>query len=373
MKICYISPETFSWGYHGGFGFLTRTLSRELAKRGIDVSIVTERRGSQGELENLDGVKVYGFNPKSRRGLHSALLSKLDSVEYYRTVDADIYHSQAVSYNTLMAQLSVPHKKHIITFQDPYDLAEWHRISQVDSRYRLTPKFKMWLILERRLLSTTCHRSHALYTQAHFLCDKSSNLFNLSRIPCFLPNPVEVPSREMVKTEKPQVCFLARWDPQKRVEIFFKLAKRYPDIAFIAMGHSHDPSKDAYLRQKAENIPNLTCTGFVSEREKSRILEESWALVNTSIREALPVAFLEALAHETPIISGENPDDLTEKYGYHVVNDDYSKSLEEMLQCTDRYRKGKKGRSYVRRIHELDRVVKLHIETYQQLIEGGHR
>ena len=177
----------------------------------------------------------------------------------------------------------------------------------------------------------------------------------------------------MVKSETPQVCFLARWDPQKRVEIFFKLAKSYPKIQFIAMGHSHDPENDTYLREKAENIPNLTCPGFVSESKKSKILEESWAMVNTSIREALPIAFLEALAHETPIISGENPDDLTEKYGYPVVDDDYSKSLENMLQSTDRFRKGKMGRDYVRRIHELDRVVDLHVEAYRQLMEGKHQ
>ncbi len=58
-------------------------------------------------------------------------------------------------------------------------------------------------------------------------------------------------------------------------------------------------------------MPNLRLTGFVTEEEKSRILASSWALMNTSVREALPVSFLEALAHKTPIISGEDPDGLT--------------------------------------------------------------
>ena len=31
MRICLVSPEVFAWGYHGGFGFLTRTLGREFA------------------------------------------------------------------------------------------------------------------------------------------------------------------------------------------------------------------------------------------------------------------------------------------------------------------------------------------------------
>ncbi len=113
------------------------------------------------------------------------------------------------------------------------------------------------------------------------------------------------------KADTPTVCFLARWDPQKRVEVFFELAEMFPEVEFIAMGRSHDIEADARLRKWCEGIPNLSCPGFVSEEEKSRILEKSWALVNTSVREALPISFLEALAHETPILSGEDPDGLT--------------------------------------------------------------
>ena len=41
MRVCLVSPEVFAWGYHGGFGFLTRTLGRGFARRGHEVSVVT--------------------------------------------------------------------------------------------------------------------------------------------------------------------------------------------------------------------------------------------------------------------------------------------------------------------------------------------
>lgn len=370
MKICLVSPEVFAWGYFGGFGFVTRTLGREIARRGHEVSIVTVRRDGQREVEELDGMTVHGFQahsvePRALRAVHS----RLESVEYYREADADIYHSQAVSYNTLAAQIAMSNRLHVITFQDPYDLHEWVRISQVDERYRLTPAFRSRLIVENRVLSKACRKADSLHAQARFLVERARKLFRLRRLPSYLPNPVEVPRGQLRKADVPTVCFLARWDPQKRVELFFGLAEHFPDVEFIALGRSHDPSADASLRKHCEGVPNLMCTGFVSEEAKSRILKRSWALVNTSIREALPVSFLEALAHETPILSGEDPDGLTSSYGFHVKDGDYAKGLKNLLEDEEWRERGRAGRRYIEEVHELNRVVDKHIEIYSGLLE----
>jgi len=370
MRVCLVSPEVFAWGYHGGFGFLTRTLGREFARRGHEVSVVTVRRGGQREVEELDGITVYGYPTHGGPRALGALLSRAGSIEYYRKVDADVYHSEAVSYNTLAAQRAAPDRPHVITFQDPYDLHEWRRISTVDPRYRLTPVFRSRLVAENLLLSRACKEADALYAQAKFLIPKAARLFRLDRRPSFLPNPVEVPRRRMRKADSPTVCFLARWDAQKRVEIFFGLAKEFPDVEFIAMGRSHDPATDARLRKKTEGIPNLTCTGFVSEEEKSQILERSWALVNTSVREALPISFLEALAHETPILSGEDPDSLTSAHGRHIADGDYAGGLKALLGDEGWRERGRLGRRYVEEVHEVGKVVDRHLEIYRRILEG---
>ena len=129
MRVCFVSPEVFHWGVHGGFGYLTWLLGRKLAEKGIDVSVVTMRRPGQCEEEWLDGVKVYGY-PNHPAGLGS-LWARRESLKYFRKANADIYHSQAVSYNTYAAHIAAPKKKHILTFQDPYDREEWRRIAQV--------------------------------------------------------------------------------------------------------------------------------------------------------------------------------------------------------------------------------------------------
>ena len=200
MRVCFVSPEYFSWGVYGGFGYLTKTLGTELADRGLDVSVVTARRKGQREVEVVDGVTVHGYPAnQNHRSLMSSLSSRWSSFPYYKKANSDIYHSEAVSYGTIIAQKAMPNTKHIITFQDPYNLHEWKRISLVDSQYRLTTKFKIRLKIENRILSRACNCAFRLFSQAYFLIPKAVTLFNLNSKPVFLPNPVYIPRRRIMK------------------------------------------------------------------------------------------------------------------------------------------------------------------------------
>ena len=112
--------------------------------------------------------------------------------------------------------------------------------------------------------------------------------------------------------------------------------------------------------------------GFVNEDQKSQILEKSWIYVNTSIRECLPVSFLEAAAHRCAILSSENPDDFADNFGYRVRTNDlagYVEGLKFLIE-EDRWKiKGEKGFRYVREVHEMDKVIDQHIAIYRSLLE----
>jgi len=367
LRVCFVSPEYFGLGVHGGFGYVTKTLSEGLADRGFDVCVVTPRRNGQGAVETVNGVKVLSYKPYTGLpGPAGTLASRRSYVDLIREVDADVYHSQAVSLNTYVAQRAAPDKRHLITFQDPYDEREWARIAEVEPRYRGL-MHDARVRLEKRVLSSACSHADALYTQAWFLAEKARRYFGFKELPGLLPNPVPIPETPRGKNPRPTACFLARWDPQKRVELFFKLALEHPEVNFIAMGRSHDEARDRDLRDRYGGVPNLQLTGFVSEEEKSRILGESWVLVNTSVREALPVSFLEALAHGTPIISGENPDGLTADYGYLAEDGDYSAALDRLLADEERVERGYRGRRYVEEIHEAGKAVDRHVKIYESL------
>lgn len=360
MRVCFVVGEIFHWGSYGGFGALTRMIGKNLVKAGIEVYVLLLYKTLEKHrtIETLDGMIVV--SPPSRRDL-----------SFYRACDADIYHSEDLSTGTYYAMKANPERKHIVTFQDPMYMEElitsqWSFSPRWNNPfYRMMTKIR-WKVAEF-FVKRAVHKADALFSQAKYVVPKIVSMYGLKEPPKFLPNPVELPNGSLKKADEPTVCYLARWDPVKRIEIFFKLAKEFPDVKFIALGGAHDKERDACLRKKYGGIPNLEMPGFVSEREKSRVLEKSWILINTSLRECLPVSFLEACAHQCAILSSNNPDNFAGEFGYCVTDRDYAKGLGLLLKDEAWREGGKKGYHYVKENHELSKVIEEHIGVYKSL------
>jgi glycosyltransferase involved in cell wall biosynthesis len=120
--------------------------------------------------------------------------------------------------------------------------------------------------------------------------------------------------------------------------------------------------------EKYRGIPNLHFAGHVDGAEKEKFLRESKILANTSIHEALPVSFLEALAYGTVLVSNRNPEDLTSKFGIwvgDVLGDGFDKvglyvDAIRKLMTDDELRRAMADAAidYVRRIHNVPRFVR---------------
>ncbi|MCD6530086.1 glycosyltransferase family 4 protein [Candidatus Bathyarchaeota archaeon] len=377
MRICFVASEIFAFGQHGGFGKLTRDIAEGLAEKGIEVFVLIHTLSTeQRNLEVLDkGITVIKL-PRVLSRLASIFpLNKTKLL--YKLPDADVYHSESVLIDSWLCMRHNPNRKHIITFQDPRSFSERWRVksrelnnpnwlSKADFRFRRYV-FEFFEKLAVR-------NADKLYCQARFIIPKVMEMYDLpeDKRPEFLPNPVRIPKGKIKKADEPTVCFLGRWDAQKRPELFLSLAKEFPHVKFIAMGKAHNETVDKALRNKYRKFKNLEMPGFVSEEEKSEILAKSWAMINTSIRECLPVAFLESLAHETPIISGEDPDNLVSKFGVKMGYrfEDYVCGLRKLLR-SDWRSMGKSGRRYVEENHEYWKVIDRHIEVYKRVLEEG--
>lgn len=90
-------------------------------------------------------------------------------------------------------------------------------------------------------------------------------------------------------------------------------------------------------------------------------------MVNTSIHEALPVSFLEALSYGTLLVSNRNPENLTSKFGIYVgevLGDGFDKvdlyvdAIRKLIQ-NDEMRKqtAEKAIEYVKEIHNIPTFV----------------
>jgi glycosyltransferase involved in cell wall biosynthesis len=151
--------------------------------------------------------------------------------------------------------------------------------------------------------------------------------------------------------------------------LFFELARQFPHVRFLAAGRSRDPDWEAELRKQYGDTPNLEMLGFVDQFQSARlqsILSQSWMLVNTSVREGLPTSFLEALANRCALLSSVDPGGVTQRFGYHVRNDDFATGLATLLEDDAWRARGEAGWDYVRESFEIESVIDRHLQVYQQ-------
>ncbi len=366
MKICLIATELAGYSRtYGGFGVLTRDIAKGLASRGVEVYVVIPRQQDEKPIKmDEHGFTVVTIPISPYTGIYG--VKRFKSI--FEMIDADIYHSEEPSVGTALAMEAMPRKKHIVTFQDPRTMEE----RKIDwGSYKGLQVFKF---RASYYFSVKKHikKADGLFCQAKYIIPKVMKMYSLKTTPGFLPNPVKIPDKPLVKDSYPTVCFLGRWDTRKNPELFFELARQFPHVNFIAAGASlTNPERDRKLREKYGNIPNLVMPGWVNNIEKSKILEKAWIMINTSYRECLPVSYLEASSYQCAIISYENPDDFPEKFGYHAkeVNfDEYARGLKFLLEDNKWKKLGNLGYEYVRSTFEYDKVIDEHIEIYEDVM-----
>ena len=362
MHICLVAVEIFAWGKYGGFGRATRTIGRELVKRGITVSAVVPRRADQGRIENLDGIQVHGVT----------LSDLLSGGRPYQRLDADIYHSQEPSLGTYLAQHAQPRARHVVTFRDTRDGADW-RIERGLPSMSIVQVLANRLYEDNWLVHRAVRRADRCYVAAQMLATKARVKYGLVHDPEFLPTPVLMPDN-VEKDSVPTVCYVGRWDRRKRPELFFELARAFPRVRFLAAGKSRDPGFEKTLRDRYGNLANVEMLCFIDQfsgTELSRLLSRSWILVNTAAREGLPNAFIEAAAHGCAILSAVDPDSFASRFGHHVADDDFVRGLTSLLESNHWQQLGEAGRDYVQRVFSLKPAIDRHIQIYTELL--AHR
>jgi glycosyltransferase involved in cell wall biosynthesis len=97
---------------------------------------------------------------------------------------------------------------------------------------------------------------------------------------------------------------------------YVALARVVPEARFIMIPviTSAGASEIAELRTAADSVPNLELRDPLPHAELAALIESAVAIVNTSAREGMPNAFLEAWAHGIPVLTLQfDPDDVVER------------------------------------------------------------
>jgi len=366
MKIAIITPEIFYVkGRRGGFAWISKTIGAELAKRGFDVFVITPRDPGFPEVLLLDNMKIITYSYSFGKRIKSIRDHIYNYISFARTLKEigskiDVFLSVEASVETLIAEFMFPNAKHVIWAQNPINWADYRLFGSINPAYRI-PKSRFFI--GKILFGHAYRNADLIFVQAKYFVDKLKRLYHVDvRKVIYLPNPIDyIPPESIIKkNEQPTICYLGRMDPEKRYWLFFELARKFPDIQFIAIGEPSKIFRSLYeiIVRKYIDLPNLKLAGFLDGFDKWNTLDKCWILMLPSINEGLPIAMLEALAHKCALLSSVNPDGLTKKFGYLTRKDNFDKGLLWLLE-NDRWKIfGENGYKYVNQNHSLERIFK---------------
>lgn len=153
------------------------------------------------------------------------------------------------------------------------------------------------------------------------------------------------------------VLWVGRADQDsKRADLCFELAKSCPDIPFHVVMNGGDQT---LLRKLLESKPaNVQVDTYVPLDEIERLYRTATVLINTSVSEGFPNAFLQAMKYRTPILSLQvDPDEVITRYNCGDVAGSMPRMVEHLANYWPRgplsVKKGKRARAYVTQHHEL--------------------
>ena len=322
MRILHVIPS-FAPRY-GGPIVAAVGLTRELARRGHDVTVATTNVDGPGELDvpldrpvPMDGVDVWYFPIQRPRWYHFSAPMGRALRDLVRRSDVVHIHSIFLWPTTVTAfwcrRLGVPYLVHVAGSLDPVSLAKRYEGLRASAASRT----KKWIYLNtlgRRDLggAAALHlTSEVELESARRLRFSNGRLIPLGADP---PPPPGVGDRVSVQRKYPNVqgrkivLFLARLHRIKGLDVLAEAAKSLAesrdDFSLVVAG-SGAPGYEAEVRDLVDQcgISERTIfTGMVVGEDKWQLLRAADVFVLPSLHESSPVAVMEAMASGTPVV-----------------------------------------------------------------------
>lgn len=308
-------------GGFGGYGILAREyIAKYIPNSEIEVEVIIGSN-SKKEIKTItrDGIKIH-YLPKNWSSKMDIDFIYLNLVQkFFKEQKFDVYLSIEMSKIAYEVMRREKDKKLILWVQDPRPDYDWEEIKSVPMSNEYDSYINYYSKWEGRiqnlLKKLNEEKRLILISQGEYLKKKAIDLYKLpkdTKIEYF-PNPVAINDNFNIADKKDNVLFLGRLTPVKRPWIYFELAKKFPENIFYVCGQGTEIDE---IIEKYKDVKNLKFMGHVSGEEKDRLLRECKVLVNTSIHEAIPVSFLEAISYGQKLLSCQNPDDITKNNGY---------------------------------------------------------
>lgn len=288
-------------GVQGGVETHVEKLAPRLANLGCEVEVLT-RTPYQPDVATWNGVKVTRlWTPKSR-SLEAAVHSVLCAL-YAGIKRPDILHIHAIGPALATPVARLLGIKVVVTHHGPdYDRQKWGAAGKL--ALRMGEWLGMRLSNQRIAISPVIQ---ALIEQKH------------RRGSCLIPNGVDRPGavqgedalQRFGLTAQRYILIVSRLVPEKRhidlIDAFQSATLPQGWKLAIVGGADHPGPYTDKLERLASQHPDVVMTGQQSGVALQQLYANAGLFVLPSSHEGLPIALLEAISHQLPVLASDIP------------------------------------------------------------------
>ena len=335
-------------GVGGGIGSFVKTLGAELVKHGFKVSVVAAQYRKNSFVEDVDGMSVYR--------LKLTMLPIVGGFFNYNKINqafTDIHSRKAIDIvETSESQLAFVKKikdvKYCIRMHGGH-----HYFAVAENRG--FEKRKVYQ--EKKSLA----KADFQLAVSHYVAQKTKELLSLKTDAKVIYNPINTDAfkkADATKVVKNSLVFIGSLVEKKGIRQLVlampKIIKEVPDAILTVVGRDgYIPGTDKkYLPVLQKAIPKelkdkIIFTGPVPHSEIPNYLEHAEVCVYPSHMEAMPIAWLEALAMGKPFVGSKtgpgpeavfegktgvlcdphNPEDIAEKVIWLLQNKEAAQKM----------------------------------------------
>ncbi len=289
MKVAVIIDTWFP--AVGGGQINTLEIAKNLAKKGVEIDIITRNNGSHKE-KKIKNLQIFKLGSKSNAADNIArLFFLIKAFLFIKKRKYEIIHLQAFLPGLLAISI-----KYFLKIPTVFTV-------HGTRMFEKTPKKTSGYFLEKFILTGIKYDSQISVTKA-FMKFK-----NVNKKVHYIPNGIDIQKFNRVKTKKakyPKILWVGRFDPVKRVDdlvIAMKIVNsKVPQARLTLVGYGQEEQKMKDLVKKL----NVTNVEFAGKKEGIDLIKEyksSHVFVLPSASEGQPLSILEAKAAQLPVIA----------------------------------------------------------------------